>query len=355
MKSRTVLSALVLALAIPAAYAQSTEPEKAAPPDTTAYQEANRIDDPARKIEALEKFKKDFPDSPSVISANVSILATLTSRMPDQTARIQKLAKEIYQGGKDKKEKGSLSAQIAEALLANNVLLKDAEKYAKTSISALNQAQFIADQKAQFAKRSAGRAASHPPTEADLIKRFNQSRASRLATLGRVEFELGKTAEAQKLLGESWSADHDQPGAAATLGEIAAQHGDNVKALDYLVTARLAGHAPPSAMEALVSIYGKTHNGSSAGLNSFLDAEYNKRFPNPVHLDAWRPTAKRTGRLVLAEVFTGSGCPPCAGADLAFDAAMERYSRKDFAVVMYHQHIPRPDPMTNLDTQARAK
>jgi hypothetical protein len=105
MKSRTVLSALVLALAIPAAYAQSTEPEKAAPPDTTAYQEANRIDDPARKIEALEKFKKDFPDSPSVISANVSILATLTSRMPDQTARIQKLAKEIYQGGKDKKEK----------------------------------------------------------------------------------------------------------------------------------------------------------------------------------------------------------------------------------------------------------
>ena len=355
MKSRTVLSALVLALAIPAAYAQSTDPEKAAPPDTTAYQEANRIDDPARKIEALEKFKKDFPDSPSVISANVSILATLTSRMPDQTARIQKLAKEIYQGGKDKKEKGSLSAQIAEALLANNVLLKDAEKYAKTSLSALNQAQFIADQKAQFAKRSAGHAASHPPTEADLIKRFNQSRASRLATLGRVEFELGKTAEAQKLLDESWSADHDQPGAAATLGEIAAQHGDNVKALDYLVTARLAGHAPPSAMEALVSIYGKTHNGSSAGLNSFLDAEYNKRFPNPVHLDAWRPNAKRTGRLVLAEVFTGSGCPPCAGADLAFDAAMERYSRKDFAVVMYHQHIPRPDPMTNLDTQARAK
>jgi hypothetical protein len=43
------------------------------------------------------------------------------------------------------------------------------------------------------------------------------------------------------------------------------------------------------------------------------------------------------------------------GADLAFDAAIERYSRKDLAVVMYHQHVPRPDPMTNSDTQARFK
>jgi len=34
---------------------------------------------------------------------------------------------------------------------------------------------------------------------------------------------------------------------------------------------------------------------------------------------------------------------------------MERYGAKNLTVVMYHQHIPRPDPMTNLDTQARAK
>jgi thiol-disulfide isomerase/thioredoxin len=58
---------------------------------------------------------------------------------------------------------------------------------------------------------------------------------------------------------------------------------------------------------------------------------------------------------VLAEVFTGSGCPPCAGADVAFDAAMERYGRKDLAVAMYHVHVPRPDPMTTSETTARAK
>ena len=86
-----------------------------------------------------------------------------------------------------------------------------------------------------------------------------------------------------------------------------------------------------------------------------LDVEYDKRFPNPVELSAYQPTEKRSDRLVVGEVFTGSGCPPCVGADLAFDAALTRYSRKDLVVVMYHEHVPQPDPMSNPDTQARSK
>jgi thiol-disulfide isomerase/thioredoxin len=160
---------------------------------------------------------------------------------------------------------------------------------------------------------------------------------------------------AQKLLDESWAADADQPEVAAALGELAANRGDDAKALDYLISARLGGEISPSTIEALSSAYSKAHNGSSAGLEDSLDAEYHKRFPNPLHLDAYQPTAKRSDRLVLAEVFTGSGCGPCVGADLAFEAAMERYSRKDLAVVMYHQHVPRPDPMSNPDSQARSK
>jgi hypothetical protein len=56
---------------------------------------------------------------------------------------------------------------------------------------------------------------------------------------------------------------------------------------------------------------------------------------------------------VLAELFTGAGCPPCVAADLAFEAALERYTAKEIAVLVYHQHIPRPDPMTNPSTVAR--
>ena len=34
---------------------------------------------------------------------------------------------------------------------------------------------------------------------------------------------------------------------------------------------------------------------------------------------------------------------------------MERYSRTELALLMYHQHVPRPDPMVNPDSQLRAK
>ena len=142
---------------------------------------------------------------------------------------------------------------------------------------------------------------------------------------------------------------------AGALGDSAAKQGDDAKAMDLLLTARLAGRTAPSTVAALETVYRRTHGRSLDGLPAMLDSEYRKRFPNPLKLDAYKPGEKRSDRLVLAEVFTGAGCPPCVAADLAFDAAMERYSRKELAVVMYHEHVPRPDPMTNLDTQARSK
>jgi len=382
MRLRTVLSALLFALAVTAAHAQTNKPDQAAapaerakpatpapaaqtaaretPPEAKALQDATRINDGVKKIEALEKFKKDFPNSNSVITADFAILSTLAQKMSGQKPRIKAVAKLIYDGGKDKKEKGSRAGQIADTLVTDNVLLKDAEKYAKISLAALNQAEYIADQKAQAAKRVAtatgrGGRGGTPPTEADLIKRFQESRAVRLATLGRVELKLGKTAAAQTLLDESYAVNANQPAVTAALGEIAAKQGNDAKAMDYLVTARLSGRSPASTNLALVTVYSKTHNGSAAGLDALLDAEYHKRFPNPVKVETYKPTEQRSDRGVLAEVFTGSGCPPCVGADLAFEAAMERYARKDLTVVMYHQHVPQPDPMTNPDTQARSK
>ena len=141
----------------------------------------------------------------------------------------------------------------------------------------------------------------------------------------------------------------------ALRGELAAKAGDDSKALEYLVSARLRGSIPPESVAALESVYKKIHDGSMEGLETMLDREYNRLFPNPLKVEEHQPTEKRSGRVVLAEIFTGAGCPPCVAADLAFDAAMERYSRKDLAVVAYHVHVPRPDPMTNPDTEARYK
>src|SRR5207253_3126066 len=122
-----------------------------------------------------------------------------------------------------------------------------------------------------------------------------------------------------------------------------------------LVTVRLTGHGDKDTVQRLEGLYAKVHGDSSESLDEYLDDTYRKRFPNPLHAEPYLKTAARTDRAVLAEVFTGSGCPPCVAADLAFDVALERYSRNDVVVLMYHQHIPRPDPMTNPATLARAK
>jgi thiol-disulfide isomerase/thioredoxin len=86
-----------------------------------------------------------------------------------------------------------------------------------------------------------------------------------------------------------------------------------------------------------------------------LDAKYLEANPPPFAVDPYKPTEKRTDRVVLTEVFTGSGCPPCVAADLAADLAMERYNTKELAVIIYHEHIPQPDPMTTPQTTARFK
>ena len=121
-----------------------------------------------------------------------------------------------------------------------------------------------------------------------------------------------------------------------------------------MVTVRLFGHADAAALKRMEELYAKLH-GDSISMDEYLDNAYRQRFPNPLHVEPYQKTAARTDRAVLAEVFTGSGCPPCVSADLAMDAALERYARRDVVVLMYHQHIPKPDPMANPSTLARAK
>ena len=73
------------------------------------------------------------------------------------------------------------------------------------------------------------------------------------------------------------------------------------------------------------------------------------------------PLAKYTGRraksdrTVLVELFTGAQCPPCVGADLAFDALGKTFNTKEVVLLEYHLHVPQPDALTNTDTEARAE
>ena len=64
---------------------------------------------------------------------------------------------------------------------------------------------------------------------------------------------------------------------------------------------------------------------------------------------------KKTDRVVLVELFTGTQCPPCVATDVAFDALLKTYKPGQVALLQYHLHIPRPDPLTTADAEARGR
>jgi thiol-disulfide isomerase/thioredoxin len=59
------------------------------------------------------------------------------------------------------------------------------------------------------------------------------------------------------------------------------------------------------------------------------------------------------GKTVLAEVFTGSECPPCVATAVAFDGIKETFAPQYLAILKYHTPIPRYDPMMNHASKKR--
>lgn len=96
-------------------------------------------------------------------------------------------------------------------------------------------------------------------------------------------------------------------------------------------------------------------NATLAQLNARLDEEYHEKVP-PFKPEAYAgrkdPANKR---VALMELFTGAECPPCVAADVAFDGLTKTYKPSDVVLLQYHLHIPGPDPLTNKETEARAK
>ncbi|HEV8483749.1 MAG TPA: hypothetical protein VGV87_09390, partial [Blastocatellia bacterium] len=352
LMSRSVFSVLAFSLMFawlatsshPAVRAQTPAPPpppgspqispQSMPPDRKAYMDANRLPDPQKKIAALQKFLADFPKSQMLYSAHASLMSALIKNAPEQKENILLHAQKAIDAAPEFIRK-VICNQVATELIEGGVLLDKAEEFAAKALSMAEQEQ---------------------------AKAMRQSRASYQTIMGRIYLKKGKTKEAEKAFKAAYNA---VPAAEANsttlrtaalgLAEIAEKEGKYDQAFAHLSAAAIYGRIDASARARLETAYRKTHQDSLAGLDEMLDAKYEKEFPSPIKVEPYKPTPSRTERTVLSEVFTGSGCPPCVAADLAFDAFLERYRNKDVIVMMYHQHIPLPDPMTNPSSQARAK
>jgi tetratricopeptide (TPR) repeat protein len=344
MKKRCLLVVLTLTAPLAAVAAQQPNTDTSSPPataarptpapapaarptpaDQKAYTEAARIKDTRKKIEALEKFLEQYPESLSASSAHLDILDALIKSRPEAKDKMLAEADMAVQTASSASASGTTASNVAARLMRAG-LLAEAEQYAQKSVAAIDE--YVAQ----------------------MIKDFQRQKARPLSILGQVYLNQGKLKEAEQKLKAAFAISPQEADVAVSLAEIAEKKGREKEALDYLLA---AGQLKPAERQKLVTLWRREHGGSIEGLEEELDARYHKAFAGLVPVTRYQPTAKRSSRVVLAEVFTGTTCRPCVAADLGFEAMMERYSRQELIVVMYHQHIPGPDPMTNEASQSR--
>ena len=90
-----------------------------------------------------------------------------------------------------------------------------------------------------------------------------------------------------------------------------------------------------------------------------LETHLNQLYETRVRAMATKPVPPRKAgegtRVVLCELFTGGGCPPCIGVDAALSALEATYATTELVTVRYHEHVPGFDPLANPANEQRFK
>lgn len=132
-----------------------------------------------------------------------------------------------------------------------------------------------------------------------------------------------------------------------TLGKCYEKKNDFKNALNTYVSGLYAEEIP-SVKTAALNILPKL-NLKEDDLKKLIDKKQN----DLTSFKTGKYKSKNNGKVLLAELFTGAECPPCQGADVAYDNLSEYFPRTSLAILEYHLNIPGPDPMTNPDTWNR--
>ncbi len=294
-------------------------------PEQKAYDEANKIKDVSERLVALKKVQADFPGTAFMRQVNstvLNLLLGLPDRKAEYGAAFAKVVADNNSGTFPPETKLLLLVSPVGRALDAGVVLDGAEAAVVAAIDGLPKTSTAA------------------------------TRAQGTELLARLHQVKGDTATAQREFTAVLALDPTSKAAAIGLAKIAAARGDDKIALNHYLRAAAAGALKADDDSAFRALYKKV-NGSDKNIEADMDRTFRIAFGNPVEPATWRPSPARTTRIVLAELFTGSACPPCVAADYALDAVMERYPSVDLATLVYHVHIPGPDPMTTAASAAR--
>lgn len=341
----------------------AARPEQELPADWKAFNEIANEKDVMKRAEAYEKFVKDYPQSDLVSMAKNQIQSTMLSVLKTSSARYRDIIAAQLETAKAGNQATLYSAyaRAASDLLGTGILLEEAEGYSRQALSLMDEQKYVQYRQEQaqrsaeaFAKRAANpvtapAAAAAPaaparpqmafgtlngapvvrvapprpapatpppaptapriPTQDELRAQFKSERTTHQATLGQILMKRNKTAEGEKVLREVYEAkpaSYTLAGVARLLAESARKAGNDSEQVEFLSTLALTGRITAAEQKDLEAAYGKSHNGSLAGLEEMLDARYTRDNPRFKVEPANRPSAPNP-RAVLAEDFTGAG------------------------------------------------
>ncbi|MGA7161695.1 MAG: hypothetical protein WBZ48_11875 [Bacteroidota bacterium] len=181
-----------------------------------------------------------------------------------------------------------------------------------------------------------------------------EERCDAAASLGIVLFNAGNDVEAEKYLTEALQTKlPTETELFLDLGSAQESSGKKNEAFDTYLTGVTISR-PSVLMKPLLTLQKELY--PHASIDSLITLAQRKLvdfFPDKYK----RPETTEdepNQKTVLAELFTGSECRPCQAADIAYDKLLERYDLSELALLEYHLNIPRPDPMSNTDTELRS-
>jgi len=319
--------------------------------------------DPAQYVELTIKLVNEFPESRPAESAGFFFSSALKkqAQMENDPAKLRELAKRYIEGtvSAPAQLRVRINGYAVRAMLDRN-LAEEAAALASQTTALLNEKEYLAFMRRGYDRDIASATKANPNykprpfLEGEFSERFIQEVASYYTLLGRAHLKLNKLSQAEAAFKRAYETWRDAP-AAAGLATILEKQGKDKEALEYMTLAVLTGRLDKAGLEQFQGLYRRTHGGNPDGVEEYLDARYRKIHTNPVKGARYVPTGARTDRTVLAELFTGAGCIPCIPYDYTFESALEDYSRRELALLVYHWHAPSLDPMGNRSSDARVK
>lgn len=190
-----------------------------------------------------------------------------------------------------------------------------------------------------------------PKAEAFLLEVIKATPVNMAALSSLTNLYKAEPVRVEALLRDAVERDPLLPGALLALAKLEHERGEEAGALDHYLKAAALSYLRGADADALKALYTKRH-GSLATMEADINARY-ATLPKMLTAEPYAPTARRTNRVVVLEMFTGSACPPCVAADLAFDTTLDRYDAATVIPLAYHVHIPGPDPMTTPEGSNR--